>query len=76
MGRIPIALSAHAFRTAKITLKAKAITRGLLCRQPVNESALLKPSPLDPEFRREMWDLLSIRDRQRRAAASQKSQKR
>ncbi|CAL5229499.1 g12835 [Coccomyxa viridis] len=45
-------------------------------RQPVNESALLKPSPLDPEFRREMWDLLSIRDKQRRAVPPQKVPKR
>ncbi|CAK0787289.1 hypothetical protein CVIRNUC_010507 [Coccomyxa viridis] len=36
-------------------------------RHPVNESDLLKESKVDPAFRREMWDLMSTRARQRRA---------
>ena len=38
-----------------------------LRRHPVNESDLLKESKVDPAFRREMWDLMSTRERQRRA---------
>jgi len=52
-----------------------SLSFSLMRRQPVNESALLKPSPVDPEFRRDMWDLLQIRDKQRRAAARQKVSK-
>lgn len=36
----------------------------MACRDPLNVKALTKESKIDPEFRRQMWALVSTRQQQ------------